>query len=137
VVASKWADGVVYAAQNGKRWDDLAAYLWKSADNGSSWQSIADGLPGSPINVIREDPRDENVLYVGTDLGIYVSRDQGGSWKAIGSKLPTCYVHDLIVHPRDEVMVIATHGRGMWALDVRALEEEVEEESKQTDVEQH
>lgn len=128
VVASKWTDGVVYAAQNGKRWDDLGAYLWKSEDNGQSWTSIADGIPGAPINVVREDPRDANVLYVGTDLGVYVSRDRGASWSAIGSKLPTTYVHDLIIHPRDEVMVIATHGRGMWALDVRAPVEEVEED---------
>ncbi|MBC8404036.1 MAG: hypothetical protein H8E15_02325 [Planctomycetes bacterium] len=127
VIASKWTDGVVYAAQNGKRWDDLAAYLWKSDDNGKTWSSIAAGLPGAPVNVIREDPRDSNVLYVGTDLGVYISRDRGATWNTIGSKLPTLYVHDLIIHPRDEIMVIATHGRGMWAIDVREPEEEVEE----------
>jgi photosystem II stability/assembly factor-like uncharacterized protein len=131
VIASKWTDGVVYAAQNGKRWDDLAAYLWKSEDNGQTWSSIADGLPGAPVNVVREDPRDADVLYAGTDLGVYVSRDRGSSWNAIGSKLPTTYVHDLIIHPRDEIMVIATHGRGMWALDVKppVVEEEEKEES--------
>jgi len=133
VIASKWTDGVVYAAQNGKRWDDLDAYLWKSEDNGQSWSSIAAGLPGAPVNVIREDPRDANVLYVGTDFGVYVSRDRGATWKTIGSKLPTLYVHDLIIHPRDEIMVIATHGRGMWAIDVRApVEEEEPVEEKES-----
>ncbi len=123
VVASRWTDGVVYVAQNGKRWDDFRAYLWRSDDHGAHWRSIATGIPGAPVNVIREDPKNPDVLYVGTDLGVYVSSDRGAHWRALGSGLPSCYVHDLIVHPRDSVLVIATHGRGMWALDVRTIQE--------------
>ncbi len=123
VIASRWTDGVVYAAQNGKRWDDLDAYLWKSEDNGTTWRSIAEGIPGAPINVVREDPKNPDLLYVGTDLGVYVSTDSGESWAALGKSLPVTYVHDLIIHPRDDVIVVATHGRGMWAFDARPLQD--------------
>ena len=71
--------------------------------------------------MIREDPSDSKTLYVGTDLGVYVTVDGAKSWHVLGSKLPITFVHDLIVHPRDRVMVIATHGRGMWSLDVSEL----------------
>jgi photosystem II stability/assembly factor-like uncharacterized protein len=122
VIASRWTDGVVYVAQNGKRWDDLGAYLWKSTDNGQTWASISAGIPGAPINVVREDPKNPDLLYVGTDLGVYLSTDRGQNWNALAAGLPTTYVHDLIVHPRDDIIVIATHGRGMWALDARPLQ---------------
>ena len=64
---------------------------------------------------------DENIVYVGTDGGVFVTMDRGKSWEALGSGLPTVYVHDLVVHPRDNVVVIATHGRGMWALDANPI----------------
>ena len=73
------------------------------------------------MNVIREDPKHQGVLYAGTDLGVYVSVDDGKSWTTIGQNLPTTFVHDLIIHPRDMIMVVATHGRGMYALDVEPI----------------
>ncbi len=121
VEASRFQLETVYVAQNGKRWDDFAPYLWKSIDAGKTWRSIARGIPSGPINVVREDPTDPRTLYVGTDLGVYVSRDRGRSWDVLGAGLPTTYVHDLVVHPRDDVMVVATHGRGMWLLDLTPL----------------
>jgi len=121
VEASRFDLETVYVAQNGKRYDDFAPYLWRSTDAGASWHSIAHGIPSGPINVVREDPRDARTLYVGTDLGVYVSRDRGRSWDVLGEGLPTTYVHDLAIHPRDDVMVAATHGRGMWVLDLAPL----------------
>jgi photosystem II stability/assembly factor-like uncharacterized protein len=117
VVASAYKMGTVYLAQNGKRDDDFTPYVWKSTDYGRTWTSLAKGIPVGPVNVIREDPVDENILYVGTDMGVYVTTDGGQNWTVLGGNLPTVYVHDLIVHPRDNIIVIATHGRGMWALD--------------------
>jgi photosystem II stability/assembly factor-like uncharacterized protein len=130
VEASRYDKDTVYVAQNGKRWDDFTAYLWRSRDGGEHWVDIARGLPGGPINVVKEDPRDPDVLYVGTDLGVYVTMDGAESWHVLGSGLPITFVHDLIVHPRDDMIVIATHGRGMWALDARPVQgiEEPEEE---------
>jgi hypothetical protein len=136
VVASQWTDGVVYAAQNGKRWDDFTAYLWRSENDGESWRSIADGIPGGPINVVAEDPKNPDVVYVGTDLGVYVSMDRGESWDALTAGLPTTYVHDLIVHPRDDVIVIATHGRGMWAMDARPIQDPEFERSEEEEGEE-
>ncbi len=119
--ASRFSEGLVYMTQNGKRDDDFAAYVWKSGDYGQTWISIAANIPCGPANVIREDPKNENILYVGTDFGVYVSLNKGGSWESLPGELPTTYVHDLVVHPRDDIAVIATHGRGVWALDVRLV----------------
>lgn len=123
IEASRFAEGTVYLAQNGKRNEDFDAYLWRSTDRGETWHDLSVGIPGGPINVVREDPVDPEVLYVGTDLGVYVTTNGGASWDTLGGGLPSAYVHDLIVHPRDDVVVIATHGRGMWALDVRPWRE--------------
>ena len=71
--------------------------------------------------MVREDPKDANILYVGTDHGVYVSTDGAKTWDVLGAGLPSTPVHDLIIHPRDDVAVIATHGRGMYALDVQPL----------------
>jgi photosystem II stability/assembly factor-like uncharacterized protein len=117
VAASAFDEGTVYAAQNGKRDDDFAAYLWKSTDFGATWKSLAAGIPLGPINVIAEDPANPRILYVGTDIGAYVSLDGGATWDVLGGNLPTNYVHDIVVHPRDRVIVAATHGRGMWVMD--------------------
>ena len=123
VVASAYNLGTVYLTQNGKRDDDFTPYVWKSADYGKTWQDISKGIPVGPVNVIREDPINENILYVGTDMGAYVTTDGGKIWMALGGNLATVYVHDLIIHPRDNVIVIATHGRGMWALDANPVNE--------------
>ena len=94
-----------------------------SHDHGETWRSIAGGIPLGPINVIREDPKNPQVLYVGTDLGVYVSSDRGGSWDALVHGLPNTFVHDLAVHPRDDVLVAGTHGRGVWVLDIRPIQD--------------
>jgi photosystem II stability/assembly factor-like uncharacterized protein len=121
VVASAYDIGTVYMTQNGKRDDDFTPYVWKSVDFGKTWVSIAANIPVGPVNVIREDPVDKSILYLGTDTGVYVTTDGGKAWNTLGSNLPATYVHDLIVHPRDNVLVIATHGRGMWVIDVEAV----------------
>jgi len=117
IVASAFRLGTVYLTQNGKRDDDFTPYVMKSSDYGRTWIDISKTIPVGPVNVIREDPANPDILYLGTDMGVYVSTDGGRSWQVLGSELPSCYVHDLIVHPRDNVIVIATHGRGMWALN--------------------
>ncbi len=117
VVASAYELGTVYLAQNGKRDDDFTPYVWKSTDYGKTWTSLAKGIPVGPVNVIREDPVRKDILYVGTDMGVYVTTDGGQTWQVLGGNLPTVYALDLVIHPRDNIIVVATHGRGMWALD--------------------
>ena len=119
--SSSFDKGTVYMTQNGKRDDDFAAYVWKSEDYGQTWIDISANIPCGPVNVIREDPQNENILYVGTDFGVYVSLSKGKSWESLPGNLPTTYVHDLVIHPRDDIAVIGTHGRGVWALDVKLI----------------
>ena len=116
VEASRYDMGTVYMTQNGKRDDDFQVYIWKSVDFGDNWEDISGNIPVGPVNVIREDPIDPEILYVGTDIGVYVTKDGGETWEVLGD-LPSTYVHDLVIHPRDNMIVIATHGRGIWVLD--------------------
>jgi photosystem II stability/assembly factor-like uncharacterized protein len=117
IVASKYDPATVYIALIGRHDDDFAAYVFKSTDYGKTWTSIAANLPGGPTNVVREDPKKKDVLYCGTDLGVYVTTDGAKTWNYLGSGLPNAAVWDLQIHPRDNMIVIATNGRGMWVTD--------------------
>jgi photosystem II stability/assembly factor-like uncharacterized protein len=117
-VASQHELGTVYVSQTGYREDDFRAYLFVSRDFGASWSSIVSNLPGESVNVIREDPRDPDALYVGTDLGVYVSLDRGGTWHSLCANLPATPVHDLVIHPRDDEIVIGTHGRSVFVAEL-------------------
>ena len=121
LVASAYDLSTVYMTQNGKRDDDFAAYVWKSTDYGKTWVDISGNIPLGPVNVIKEDPVNKDILYVGTDIGVYVTTDGGKTWNILGGNLPSTFVQDLIIHPRDNIIVIATHGRGMWAMDANPV----------------
>jgi photosystem II stability/assembly factor-like uncharacterized protein len=121
VLASKWEEGTVYVAQQGRYDEDFAVRLYKSTDFGRSFRSIAGNLPGGPINMIREDPVSPNVLYVANDFGVYVTTNGGAKWEVLGGNLPSVNVMDFIVHPRDRMLVIGTHGRGVWTIDVSKI----------------
>lgn len=122
LVASAHDAGTVYLAMSGYRQDDVAPYLFRSEDFGAHWAPIANNLPAEPINVIREDPKRADVLYVGTDAGVYVSLDRGATWLSLCADLPTTPAMDLVVHPREDELIVATHGRGMFLLDVRPIQ---------------
>ena len=72
--------------------------------------------------MVREDPANENVLYVGTDRGVYVSLDRGARWTALPAGLPSAPVHDLVVHPREKELVAGTHGRSVWVIDIEPVQ---------------
>ena len=122
IVASAHAEGRVYLTQNGKRDDDFTPYVWHSDDGGDTWRSIAAGVPSGPVNSIAEDPRNADVLYLATDLSAYVSFDRGATWDVLAADLPTTFVSDLAVQPREDILVASTHGRGMYAIDVRNVQ---------------
>jgi photosystem II stability/assembly factor-like uncharacterized protein len=118
LVASKHEANTIYITLSDRREDNIKPYIYRSTNNGNTWTSLVTDLPPSPVNVIREDPKSSNVLYCGTDMGVYVSRDKGRSWQSIQGNLPASVsVNDLFVHPRDLNIVIATYGRGVWVLD--------------------
>lgn len=127
VVASKHSEGRVYTSLNGYRWDNFKPLVYKSDNYGNSWKSISANLPNEPINVIKEDPENENIIYVGTDHGVYVSLDGGNSYQAFSKGLPNTPVHDLVVHSRDRDLVIGTHGRGIYIGNVALIQQMNEE----------
>jgi len=122
IVASASDIGTVYMTQTGRRDDDFQVYIWKSMDFGDTWADISGNIPVGPVNVIREDPVNPSILYAGTDAGVFVSKDGGKKWDILGN-LPYSYVHDLAIHPRDNMIIIATHGRGIWVLDANPINE--------------
>lgn len=123
VEASRVEKDRAYVALNGYRDDDLRPYLFVTEDRGKSWSSLAAGLPAEPINVVREDPVNADVLWVGTDRGVYVSLDRGANWQGLPGALPNVPVHDLVVHPRDRELVVGTHGRSIWILDALPIQD--------------
>jgi photosystem II stability/assembly factor-like uncharacterized protein len=130
IIASEHDFGTVYVTQTGRRDDDAAVYVWRSIDFGSTWEDISSNIPAGPVNVIREDPQNRDILYLGTDVGVYVSRDGGQHWEVLGD-LPCTYVHDLAIHPRENVIILATHGRGMFLLDADPVNKEKEEKEQE------
>mgnify|MGYP001942838920 CR=1 FL=1 len=122
VQASNHIEGRVYASLNGYRWDNFDALVYVSDDYGQTWKQIGLDLPKEPVNVIKEDPDNENILYVGTDHGVYVSIDKGQNFMAFREGLPAVAVHDLVIHPREKDLVLGTHGRSIYIADVANLQ---------------
>lgn len=119
VVASAHEKGRVYATLNGYRWDDFSAYLYVSDDYGQHWQPLGSDLPAEPLNVVREDPENPDILYVGSDHGLFVSLDRGRHFQAIGKDLPAVAVHDLAVQGGAKTLVVGTHGRSLYRIDLK------------------
>ncbi len=122
VIASKYKVGRVYVTLNGYRDDDFKSYVYVSEDFGKTYSSIKSNLPDEPVNVIREDPFNENVLYIGTDAGVYVSLNRGKSWYSLNTNLPDVAVHDLRIQPVAKDIIIGTHGRSAYILDAEPIE---------------
>jgi photosystem II stability/assembly factor-like uncharacterized protein len=121
VVPSQHSDNTLYVTQRGREDDDFAPYIYKSTDGGRTFTSIVANIPAGPANVIREDPTNPNILYVGTDFGVFITTDGGTHWQVLGGNLPSTQVSDLAVHPRENVIVISTYGRGIWATDANRV----------------
>ena len=116
---SRVAAGAAYVSFDRHMFDDLAPHVFKTDDFGESWTNISGDLPEHAyVWVLREDPRNPELLYAGTELGLYATRDGGSSWGRLHLKnFPTVAVNDLIIHGRDNDLVVGTHGRGMWIFD--------------------
>jgi hypothetical protein len=113
----------VYAAVNRFRLDDLHPYIYRTHDGGQTWEKITNGLPDdASVNVVREDPVRQGLLFAGTERAIYVSFNDGDSWQSLQLNLPATSMRDLVVHGDD--IVVGTHGRSFWILDdITALRE--------------
>ena len=118
LVPSAHEVNVVYASFDNHRADDMGTYVYASVDGGSNFRSIGEGIPkGHTVTSMTEDPKNPNVLYSGTEFGLFVSPDRGGKWTRIQGNVPTVPIHEIVFHPRDNDMILATHGRSIWILD--------------------
>jgi len=116
--ASAFDEGTVYAAINGKRVNNFNCLIYKSTDYGQTWTNIANNIPGSIVNVVKEDATNKNILYAGTDRAVYVTIDGGDTWNVLGKDLPTVFAQDIAFNEVEQVAVIATHGCGAFLIDL-------------------
>jgi len=123
VIASQHKKERVYVTLNGYRNDDFKAYAYVSEDMGKTWTSISSNISNSPVNVIKEDPVDENLLYLGTDNAVYVSFNKGKHWETFSNGLTNAAVHDLVIQTEAKDLLVGTHGRSIYKADISALQQ--------------
>lgn len=123
VEASNFSKQRVYVSLSGYRYDNFESMVYVSNDAGESWEQIGKDLPMEPVNVIKEDPVNENLIYVGTDHGLYVSLDRGKTFSIVDKDLPHVPVHDLVIQTTAKDLVIGTHGRSIYRVSVKELEQ--------------
>lgn len=121
VVLSQHEEQRAFVTASGYREDDMRPLVWRTENLGKTWERIDGGLPPVPVNVLREDPARAGTLYIGTELGVLASLDGGVHWTPIGTGLPTIPVHDIAVQSKARELVLGTHGRGFWVLDISVL----------------
>ena len=117
VVPSRFDEGTVYCTFDGHRQNDFATYIYASTDFGQTWRAVNANLTGEVARTLTEDTRNPDVLYLGTETGLFVSTDRAKSWVRVKANLPTVRIDEITLHPRDNAMILATHGRSIWILD--------------------
>jgi hypothetical protein len=118
VEPSHHVKGTAYVAVDGHEAAHFNPFVFKTTDYGKTWTSISNNLPADqPIYVVREDLKNPNLLFVGTEFNVFYSADGGKKWTKMNNNLPTVAIHDLLIHPRDNDLIAATHGRGFWIMD--------------------
>ena len=118
IEASHFDDGTAYVTIDGHASGNMQPWVFKTTDYGESFRLISSNLPANgPARVVREDPNNPNLLFVGTEFALYFSIDDGDSWRKLNNNMPTVAIHEILIHPRDNDLIVATHGRGIWILD--------------------
>jgi len=118
VEASRFEEGTAYLTFDGHRSDNFQPWVFKTTDYGQTWTNISNNIPnGHSVYMIKEDLKNPNLLFVGTEFAVFYSITGGKSWTKINNNLPTVAIHELVIHPRDGDLIAATHGRGVWILD--------------------
>lgn len=118
IVTSKHKKGRAYVSFDGHRSDRYQPYVFVTEDQGESWQKIVTGFSDNEIiRVIREDLKNPNLLFAGTETGVWITVDRGQNWSRLKLNMPTVSVYDLKIHPRENDLIVGTHGRSLWVLD--------------------
>jgi len=123
VVASHHYAGTAYVSFRGRDNDDYRPFVYKTTDYGETWVSISANLPNESVNVIQEDHKNPDLLFVGNDKAVYVTIDGGRNWTQMKNNMPTQPIHDLVIHPRENDLVVGTYGRGFFITDISPLQE--------------
>jgi len=132
VVASKHKKSRVYVAATGYRQDDFKTYIYTSENYGQTYEEISSNLPEEPVNAFREDPDNKNIIYLGTETGgVYASFNKGKEWHSLSYNLPEVAIYDLKIHPREKDLIIGTHGRSAYILNIQPVQKVTEEIRKQ------
>ena len=116
----------VYATLNAYRNDNFGAYLFVSEDYGTTWAQLGTDLPAEPLNVVREDPKKESILYVGSDNGLYASFNMGKTFMTLDNSMPRVPVHDIAIQQRDNELIVGTHGRSIYVTKLDAIQKACE-----------
>jgi photosystem II stability/assembly factor-like uncharacterized protein len=130
--ASPFDEATAFVTYDGHRHGDMATHIFRTVDFGANWRSVtSDGIDGYAW-VIKQDLMNENLLFAGTELGLYISLDSGTRWARFTENLPKVAVHDIAIHPTEHDLVIGTHGRGIYIIDdltaLRGLTAEIMEQ---------
>ena len=124
VEASHFDGSTAYVSFDAHRTDDHKPYIFVTRDLGETWTSVSGNLPEGNVNVIKEDPKNRNLLYAGTEYGFFISLNAGREWKPFMTGLPSVRIDDVMVHPRDNDLILGTHGRSIWIMDdITALQQ--------------
>lgn len=121
VTPSQHQEGLVYVTLTGYRFDEFTPFVYKSTDYGKTWTSIASNLPKEAVNVIKEDPTNPAILFLGTDHGLYISTDQGAKYDLMQGSIPNVAIYDMAIQKREKELVVATHGRSVFIVDLKPL----------------
>ena len=122
IFPSQFIEGRVYLSLNGYRWDNFEPMIYVSDDYGMNWSKIGNDLPKEPVNVIIEDNINKNLIYIGTDHGLYASFDLGNNFHPFVNGLSGAPVHDLVIHPREKDLIVGTHGRSVYVADIKIVQ---------------
>ncbi len=123
IEASRFKEGKAYVSLDRHFYDDDAPYVFVTEDFGKTWKPLRNNLPASAgsAKTIREDLKNSNLLFVGAEFGAWVSIDGGSNWTKLNNNMPPVAVHEFAIHPTAHELVAATHGRGIWIMDVTPL----------------
>ncbi len=123
IFASPHAEGTAFVTKSGWHRDVYAPYVLRTSDYGDTWTAIGSGLPEGTVYSFAQDRKNADLLFVGTEVGVFATLDGGKSWHPFGTGLPPyALVHDLLIHPRDNDLIAATHGRGLFVTDITPLQ---------------
>jgi photosystem II stability/assembly factor-like uncharacterized protein len=118
IEASHFATGTAYVTFEGHRQDVFTPWIFRTTDFGATWISLTTGIPdGQVVHLVREDLRNPDLLFAGTEFGMYASLDGGRRWHRFSGSMPNVNIQDLVIHPREMDLVAGTHGRGIWIAD--------------------